>query len=74
MVDNLQNEGNEKLNIFKECFLLCLKPYIKILNDWVCKGDDDLARHDLKNEFFIKANHKIFNNQEIIDNDDNYQQ
>ena len=55
--------NNEKLNTFKECFLTCLKPYIKILNDWICKGDDDISTHDLKNEFFIKANHKLLSNQ-----------
>ena len=48
------------MNTFKECFLSCLKPYINILNDWVCKGDDDLPMYDLKNEFFIKANHVLY--------------
>lgn len=60
LLDNLQGLGNEKLNTLKECFLTCLKPYLEILNDWVCKGDDDLSTHDLKNEFFIKANHRLF--------------
>lgn len=48
------------MNTLKECFLLCLKPYISILNDWICKGDDNLSALDLKNEFFIKANHSLF--------------
>ena len=48
------------MNTLKECFLICLKPYIEILNDWICKGDDNLSGHDLKQEFFIKANHSLF--------------
>ena len=43
LVDNLQNGGNEYLNVFKECFLVCLKPYLSILNDWITKGEDDMS-------------------------------
>ena len=60
LLDNYHGLGNERLDTLKECFLTCLKPYLEILNDWVCKGDDDLSTHDLKNEFFIKANHRLF--------------
>ena len=69
LVDNFQAVGNERLNVFKECFLASLKPYLKILNDWVCRGEDDLSTHDFKNEFFIKANNQIFTNGP--DNEDN---
>lgn len=64
LIDNFQRNGNDRLNTLKECFLICLKPYISILNDWICKGDDNLSAHDLKNEFFIKANHSLFINEE----------
>lgn len=37
---------------------------MQILNDWICKGDDNLSGHDLKNEFFIKANHSLFISEE----------
>lgn len=67
--DNHQATGNEKLDIFKECFLVCLKPYLKILNDWVCKGEDDLSTHDFRQEFFIKANNHIFTNEGSEENE-----
>ena len=60
LVDNFQQNGNERLNTLKECFLICSKPYLSILNDWICKGDDNLSAHDLEKEFFIKANHSLF--------------
>ena len=60
LVENWQQQGCERLNVLKECFLCCLRPYMQILSDWVCKGDDELSSHDFKNEFFIKANHRLF--------------
>lgn len=41
---------------------MCLQPYLKILNDWVQQGEDDLSTHDFRQEFFIKANTRLFAN------------
>jgi hypothetical protein len=60
LVDNWQRENCQRLNTLKECFVRCLKPYHQILSDWISKGDEELFSHDLKTEFFIKANHRLF--------------
>lgn len=53
--NQLLDHSNE-LNIMKELFLACVDPYIAILSEWVNKGE----LNDPKQEFFIKANPKVF--------------
>jgi Gamma tubulin complex component N-terminal len=45
-------------HVLTEIFLCCLDSYIGILSDWVSKGE----LNDPRNEFFIKANPKVFEN------------
>ena len=45
-----------ELSVLKELFLACLDPYIGIMGDWLTKGE----LNDPKQEFFIKANQKVF--------------
>ncbi|CDW85435.1 gamma-tubulin complex component 5 [Stylonychia lemnae] len=53
----LQNQA--ELNVLKEIFITCIEQYIGIMADWVDKGE----LKDPKQEFFIKANPKVFVNQ-----------
>ena len=43
----------------KELFSATLQPYVSIMVDWINRGELDLKRE----EFFIKANPKVFERQ-----------
>jgi hypothetical protein len=45
-----------ELTLLKELFLSCTETYISLLSDWVTRGE----LNDPKQEFFIKANPKVF--------------
>lgn len=45
-----------EVNVLKELLIATLEPYISIMANWVSKGE----LKDQKQEFFIKANPKVF--------------
>ena len=57
----IQAIGNDRLNILKECFLTCVKPYMVLLSDWVSQVSEEQlqTKFDFKSEFFIKPNTQI---------------
>jgi hypothetical protein len=47
--------------ILVDIFIGCLDTYVGVLlSDWISRGE----LNDPKNEFFIKANPKVFHNEE----------
>ena len=52
----MQDNYGRNLNVFKECFLVCFKPYLQLLNQWLSKGEEEHADQ----EFFIKRVSEMF--------------
>eukprot|EP00347_Sterkiella_histriomuscorum_P006822 403351300 len=65
VIKNNQLLDHPELNLLKEIFIASAQPYIDIMADWIDKGQ----LKDPKQEFYIKANPKIFeNNNQGSDN------